>query len=288
VSYALGRGAFTVAAAVLAVAVGPVAQKQATFSTGIEAVRVDALVLDGARVVRGLGAADFQIRDNGVPQAVNVVSFEQVPLIVVLVLDASDSVVGPRLDHLRAAGLVALDGLGDRDQAALLTFNQSISMVSARTPDVETVRAAIRRMRPGGGTALYDAIHAGIVLGNSDEGRTLVLVFTDGTDTSSFLTKEAVRDTARRSDAVICGAIEGSRAPFLEDLAAGTGGSVSTASSTKDLPGLFVRILDEFRQRYLIGYSPRGVAKGGWHRIDVTTKGRSYSVKARSGYQVGR
>jgi Ca-activated chloride channel homolog len=280
--------ALVTAAAGVVLAASRAAPQQAAFSARIEAVRVDALVLDGRRVVRGLGPADFQVRDNGVPQDVDLVSFEQVPLLVVMVLDASESVVGERLAQLRAAGLAALDGLRGPDQAALFTFNQSVSLASGRTSDLATIRRTLLLTRPGGGTALYDAIHAGIVVGNCDDARTLVLVFTDGSDTSSFLTKEAVLDTARRGDAVVYSAIEGRRTPFLDELAKTTGGSVSTISSTKDLPGIFTRILDEFRQRYLIGYAPKGVASGGWHRIEVTTKGRSYTVRARLGYQVGR
>jgi Ca-activated chloride channel family protein len=282
------RVALAAAAAVVTLTSPRPAGQQLTFSSGVEAVRVDALVKDGARVVPGLGPADFQIRDNGVPQTVDLVLFEQVPLYVVLVLDASESVVGERLEQLRAAGLAAIGGLVDRDQAAMLTFNQSVSLVSGRTTDLRTLRTALQQIRPGGGTALYDAMHAGIVVGNSNDARTLILVFTDGADTSSFLTKEAVLDTARRSDAVIYAALEGTRTLFLEQLTGETGGSLSLVSSTKDLPGLFARMLDEFRHRYLLGYTPTGVTKGGWHRIEVGVKGRSYSVKARAGYQVGR
>ena len=280
--------AVAAAAAVLTLASPRAAWQQATFSAGVEAVRVDALVLDGKRAVPGLGPSDFQIRDNGVPQTVDIVLLEQVPLYVVLVLDASESVIGERLEQLRAAGLAAVGGLADRDQAAMLTFNQSVSLVSGRATELRTLRVALQQIRPGGGTALYDAMHAGVVVGNSNDARTLVLVFTDGADTSSFLTKEAVLDTARRSDAVIYVALEGTRAPFLEQLTGETGGSLSMVSSTKDLPGLFARILDEFRHRYLLGYTPTRVTKGGWHRIEVSVKGRSYTVKARSGYQVGR
>ncbi len=287
-SRAGARHVLLAAAVAVALAALPAAHQQATFSAGVEAVRVDALVLDGTRVVTGLGPEDFQIRDNGVPQTVGVVRLEHVPLYVVLVLDASNSVVGARLDHLRAASLAAIGGLVEADQAAMLTFNHSVSLVSGRTGDARTLREAVQQVRPGGGTALYDALHAGIVVGNSKEARTLVLVFTDGADTSSFLTREAVRDTARRSDAVIYVALEGKQTPFLDALSAETGGSVSKVGSTRDLPGLFTRILDEFRQRYLIGYTPQGVTTGGWHRIEISVKGRPYTVRARAGYQVGR
>ena len=61
---------------------------------------------------------------------------------------------------------------------------------------------------------------------------------------------------------------------FLEDLSELTGGATLTIESTKDLSATFLKILDEFRQRYLISYSPTGVARDGWHRLDVRVKGR--------------
>jgi VWFA-related protein len=149
------------------------------------------------------------------------------------------------------------------------------------------LRTAINAMIPGGGTALYDAVHSGIVLSGIHESRSIVLVFTDGADTASFLTKEAVLDSARRGDAVVYAAVAGRKSSFLNDVADITGGSVASVGSTRDLAGLFVRTLDEFRQRYLIAYTPRGVAKGGWHRLDVTVKGRRCTVRARTGYQAG-
>ncbi len=118
-------------------------------------------------------------------------------------------------------------------------------------------------LTPGGGTALYDAVHAGVVLGGGHESRSVVLVFTDGTDTASFLTKESVLDSARRGDVVVYAAVEGRRSSFLADVTETTGGSVTSVGSANDLPSLFVRLLDEFRQRYLIGYSPRGVEPAG-------------------------
>src|SRR5574339_30707 len=83
--------------------VAPSAQ-QPTFSTRREAVRVDALVTDRGKVVTGLGASDFEVRDNGVLQTVDLVSFQQIPLNVFLALDTSASVSGERLTHLQTAG----------------------------------------------------------------------------------------------------------------------------------------------------------------------------------------
>ena len=96
-------------------------------------------------------------------------------------------------------------------------------------------------------------------------------------------------DSAKRSDFVVYGV--SSRGPeeskFLEDLTGVTGGATLQIESTEDLSAAFVKILDEFRQRYLISYSPTGVPAGGWHRLDVRVKSRRVTVKSRTGYQAG-
>ena len=74
---------------------------------------------------------------------------------------------------------------------------------------------------------------------------------------------------------------------FLENLTGITGGGLVKIASTKDLSATFLRILDEFRNRYVISYSPAGVSKSGWHRLEVRLTGRRGTVKARAGYQAG-
>ena len=260
-----------------------------TFSTRLEAVRVDVLVTDQGQAVRGLTPADFDIRDEGVPQTVDLVSFEEIPLNVVLALDASDSVSGDRLDHLRAAGRAALGRLKGADQAGLVTFNHAVEVRAGLTRDAAHVQAALERVRPTGETALVDGTYAAMTLAESDVRRGLVIVFSDGVDTTSWLTPDRVLDASRRSDAVVYGVVVRSRskASFLRDLSTRTGGGIVEIDSTKDLADRFVAILDEFRQRYLVSYTPRGVAAVGWHRLDVRIKGRRVTVKARAGYLAG-
>jgi hypothetical protein len=72
---------------------------------------------------------------------------------------------------------------------------------------------------------------------------------------------------------------------FLRDLGRQTGGDVIEVETTRDLRGRFQTILEEFRQRYLISYTPRGVALRGWHDVTVRVKGRSVTVRTRPGYQ---
>ena len=106
-----------------------------TFSSKIEAVRVDVLVTEDGKPVRGLGPADFEVFDNGVRQTVDLASSEQLPVNVVFTFDLSDSIAGERLDNLREAGRAVLGGLKAGDQAALVMFNTAVSVAPGLTGD---------------------------------------------------------------------------------------------------------------------------------------------------------
>jgi VWFA-related protein len=275
----------TVAAALMAVST---TIAQTVFTSRIEAVRVDVLVTDNGRPVQGLTPADFEILDNGVKQRVDLASFEEIPLNVVLALDMSASLQGLRLGHLQTAGRTVLDGLKMGDRAALVSFSHVVNPGGGLSDDLDRVRAALDQAQGEGLTSLVDAIHAGIMIGESDVGRSLLILFSDGVDTSSWLSAESVLDTAQRSDVIVYSVEIGEgRASFTRDLSELTGGRLIAIESTRDLSSTFVRILEEFRMRYLISYSPEGVSGAGWHRLDVRVKGRGLTVKARPGYFAG-
>lgn len=265
-------------------------QQQPSFSTRTESVRVDVLVTEGGRIVQGLRPADFEIRDEGVVQTVDLVSFQQLPIHVILALDLSYSVSGERLRDLRSASHALLDALGRDDRASLLTFNHAVSRRSTPTSDVGPLRTVLDALEPegvdgAGGTALADAAYAALVSGEMEGGRSLALVFSDGVDTGSWLSSSRVLDVARRTGVVVYGvSVRGSGGSLLGDLTEATGGSAVEAESTRNLRAVFIRVLEEFRSRYLVSFSPRGVAQRGWHRLDVRIKGRRVNVKARPGY----
>ncbi len=265
------------------------APQEPRFTSGVELVRVDVLVTAGGKPVRGLQASDFELFDNGVRQTVNFAAFEQ-PLNVILALDMSGSVAGARLADLQRASRLVLDGLRDGDRAALVTFSHLVVLAADLTADTSRVESVVDRLVGRGETAVVDGAYAAMVLGEQDAGRSLVMVFSDGLDTSSWLTPAAVVSIARRSDVVVYAVSSGGvTQPFLRDLAETTGGRSMDVSSTNVLSDTFVGILDEFRGRYLLGFTPQGTGHGdGWHRLQVRVKGRSVSVKARPGYQAGR
>ena len=257
-----------------------------TFSARLDVVRVDVLVTDRGQIVRGLGPADFEVTDNGIAQQVDLASFEELPIDVVLAFDMSDSVSGKRLDHLRDAGRAVLAALKPNDRGGLLTFSQKITLRQDLTGDLPRLRQVLDEASPRGQTALVDGTYAALLLGEGDAGRDLLIVFSDGLDTASWLTPENVIESARRSDVTVYGVSvrENGASEFLEKVAEATGGAVVEIESTGDLSRTFVAILDEFRQRYVVSYSSRGVPKDGWHKLQVRVKGRRAAVKARAGY----
>ena len=278
----------SLAFAFLAIGAAALPAQAPVFSSRIEAVRLDVLVTENGRLVPGLKPDDFDVLDNGVPQVVDLVSFEDIPLNVILALDMSASVDGDRLTHLQTAGKTLLNGLKATDQAALVNFSHMVVGSAGLTSDFERVRRALEEARPAGQTALVDASYAGMMIGESDAGRSLLIVFSDGVDTASWLTPDSVLDTAKRSDVVVYGVEVGTqRSSFPSELSALTGGRLIEVESTKDLSATFSSILEEFRQRYLVSYSPRGVTSDGWHRVEVRVKGRNAAVKARPGYLAG-
>ena len=175
----------------------------ARFKSRAAAVRVDALVTSGRRPVTGLTAANFELRDNGVVQTITDVHHETLPLNIICVLDLSGSVAGEPLAHLKQGVRSVIAALAGEDRAALLTFAHRIELHTALTADRARLRALVDGVQTGGTTALFDGVFAALALRETDEGRTLLLLFSDGRDTSSWLTARKLVDSARRTDVVI-------------------------------------------------------------------------------------
>jgi VWFA-related protein len=187
---------------------------------------------------------------------------------------------------------------------------------STWSADAAAIRTAIDDLDAAGYTSLTDAAFAALALRERVEGRMLVLLFTDGLDTASWLSPIAVIEQARRSDLVVDAvrldravpwspqgtlrprspaAAEQRRRWFLEEpqlfrdeflpaLADETGGELIVAAQSQDLRSVFVRIVSEFKTRYVLTYAPQNVPPAGWHPIEVRLKNKKGDVRARRGY----
>jgi VWFA-related protein len=285
--------------AVLVVAVASVVSpraQQPVFRSTVDRVRVDALVTHGGEPVTGLSASDFLVYDNGVPQPVELIESGG-PVKVLLVFDISASVAGERLAHLRTASDALVAALGPDDLVGLLTFSQRLDQLVGMTREHGLVRESLAQVHAGGRTALIDAVYAGLSAGFGESGRWLVLVFSDGADTASWLDPARVITEARRSSLVVYGVTAGATAseqerPWLLAIADATGGRVTPTEGTTDLGRVFVSLLNEYRSRYVLAFAPTNVPAGGdWHALTVRVKGekaRHLQVTARKGYFVAR
>jgi tight adherence protein B len=255
------------------------------FSARVEGVRIDVLVTQNGRPMPGLQPGEFEVRDNGVIQAVDLMNVGDVSVNAVLALDVSDSVKGPRLEALQRAGSALLEGLAREDAAALVTFNRMAVRQVPLTRDIGAVRKALEDAESFGDTALVDALLGAMLLGDTDAGRTLIVVFSDGVDTASFTRPDQAVETARRVNAVVYAVSTSEETPrFLRDVTAATSGRVLAISKTGDPGPAFLEILQEFRRRYLITYTPTGVDNAGWHKLEVRVKRPGARVQARTGY----
>ena len=285
---------------------------QQVFRASVDAVAVDVLVTRDGRPVTDLTAADFALLDNRVPQRIESLLVEEVPVTLFLVLDTSGSVQGEPLVQLKAAAQTAAAALRPDDRVGLLSFSHDVQLVAAPPADPDVLPKVLGSMRAGGATALYDATFAAIALREQSVGRSLLLVFSDGDDTASWLDPRDVLAAAQRSDVVVYGvtlepqtritsagnlrgwALERQWFPrepalfkrqYLPRLVEDTGGSLFVAEHSDRLGAAFARVVNEFRGRYLLTYSPQGVAPDGWHAIEVSVNARGVVVQARRGYQ---
>jgi VWFA-related protein len=274
------------------------------FRASVDVVRIDALVLQNARPVAGLTAADFVVTDNGVLQAVAVRPLERQAIDAVVALDTSDSVRGPALDRLRAAAEVLVAQLTPEDRATLATFNHIVTL-GPREVGPGAIRPSLRALDADGGTALFDAVTSTLSWAVGRDRPLLLLVFSDGRDTASWTRSDQALALARTSHAVVDAIVAGNLLPtgtrrigrdgfldrptaderILPDLAALTGGRVRHVDAGGDLSKAFRDALEQFRARYEITYTATDKAPG-WHGIDVKVKGRrGATVHARRGYQ---
>jgi VWFA-related protein len=272
--------------ALLAVAA---AQQPPVFRAEVGLVRVEVSVTRKGAPLRGLGVSDFELRDNGRPQELQLALEEEAPVDAALVLDMSMSVRGPKLDALKDAARAFLDGLREGEQAALVAFREEVLLLEPFAADRARLRRALDRAQPRGSTALRDAVYAALRLREPGPHRTAVVVFSDGIDNMSWLAASEVVEAASRSEAVVYGVAVRERGekqePFLRDVVRATGGQIFEAASERDLRARFLDVLSGIRSRYVLSYTPGGVVDvAGWHALEVRLKRVKAEVLARPGY----
>jgi Ca-activated chloride channel family protein len=282
---------------------------QPTFKSGVDLVTVTATVRDRrGRLVKGLGAQDFEILDRGERRRITDFRAESTPVSVAILFDISGSM--RTADRMTAAQFAAHHLLSwlehGRDEAALFTFDSRLHQVAPFTVDTRALQGALGEVDPFGATSLHDAIAEAAKRAAERTGRRrAVVVITDGIDTASGLTPGEVSGIASAIDVPVY--IMATVLPIdhvgregalprkddaasvtdgtVEDLATWTGGTMFYVSTPSDTSNASRQVLDELRTQYVIAFEP--AAAEGWRPLEVRTRNRDHVVRARSGYMAG-
>jgi Ca-activated chloride channel family protein len=285
----------------------PPAQSPA-FRGGVDLVQMGVTVTDRAgRPATGLTPADFEIYEDGVRQAIRYFAAEgigdgdpQPPLHLGVLLDVSGS-MAEDVGFMRTASITLLRRLVEAVDFTLVEFDSEVRVTRFAPDDFPRLVARIRNQKVGGSTALYDAM--GVYLDGADgqDGRTIMLVYTDGGDTRSALGLSELLDLLEASDVTVYVVSVLGRQPnsarhelraLLHRMAETTGGQAFFPQSTRDLDKVYDQVLAEIRSRYTLGYvSTNGRTDGAWRDVEVRVARREggrgmrgLRVRTRRGY----
>ena len=280
-------------------------QEQSVIRVDVNLVLVDATVKTKAgQIMADLKQDDFELREDGVTQKIEVFSRDELPLNVALVLDLSDS-IGPFLGPLRDAAGTALAALKPEDEVALFT-----ELRVPFTNDKTEIARQINSFHVGGATNINDGIFvaAKYLLNAPPKGRRVIILISDDVGTSAG--GQGTRDIVTESiaaDAVLYNLkIPGYNPPgtlFAASMVPGlvnirrvteqTGGEIFDVQDVAHLDAAFRALIQRIKTRYTLGYYTKATgAEGKPHKLDVRLtssfgkKGHDYVVLAKSGYYV--
>jgi Ca-activated chloride channel homolog len=285
-------------------------QDQPAVRVAVNLVLMDATVKNKAgQIMSDLKKNDFELREDGVAQNIQIFSRDEIPVNVALVLDLSDS-IGPFLGPLRAAAATALGALKTEDEVALFTFSTEAEMRAPFTNDKSAIAQQISTLHVGGATNINDGIFmaAKYFLGAPPNGRRVIILISDnvGTDAGGQGTADIVTELIA-ADAVLYNLkIPGYNPPgtrFAASMIPGlvdirkvmdqTGGEIFDVQDVAHLDAVFRALIERIKTRYTLGYYTEATgAKGKPHKLDLRLtssfgkKGRDYLILAKNGYYV--
>ena len=250
--------------------------------------------------VTDLKQADFRIVDDNRPVS-EIRSFHaetNLPLQVGLLIDASASV----RDRFKFEQESAIEFLNQTvrkryDDAFVVGFDVTPEVTQDFTDDTEKLAHGVRALRPGGGTAMYDALYYACrdkLLKQPQQGATrrAIILLSDGEDNQSHVTREEAIEMAQRADAIVytistnVSGTKGAGDKVLERISDATGGRAFFPFQIRDVTNAFAEIQEELRSQYAVSYKPADFKPDGHFRtIEIVANDRkNFRVRARRGY----
>ncbi len=262
-----------------------------TFKAGTQVVSLFVTVADAQkRLVPDLGKDDFEIFDNEKPQQVTYFDNSIHPITVVVMLDTSGSMT-LTIDLLKRAAEQFLIRLLPDDKAKVGAFNDKVQISSRFTNNRDQLISSVRDLDYGNGTRLWDAVALSLDELKGIEGRRVILLFTDGDDTSSKVGLGNMIDRARAEEVMVYAI--GLESQFmnqrtkpdsgLRKIADETGGGYFELKKTSDLAPTFTKVASELHSQYVIGFAPT-LLDSRVHKLMVKMKPAGLTARARKSY----
>jgi Ca-activated chloride channel homolog len=285
-------------------------QPQGVIRVGVNLVLLDATVKNkSGQIMADLKKEDFEVREDGAVQKLDVFSRDELPINVALVLDLSDS-IGPFLEPLRDAANTALAALKPDDEAALFTFSTEAQLRVPFTKDKLEIAKQINSFQAGGATNINDGIFLAsqYLLKLPPKGRRVIILISDdvGTDAGGQGTRDIVTE-AIAADAVLYNLkipgynppqtlMYASMVPGLVNIRKvmdATGGELFDVKDVAHLDAEFRALIQRIKTRYTLGYyTNASAALGKPHKLDVRLapsfgkKSKDYVVLSKNGFYV--
>jgi VWFA-related protein len=254
------------------------------------------------RFVTDLRRGDFEVFENKKPQSILEFTAEtDLPLRLGILIDTSNSIRDRFHFQQEAATNFINSVMREQDKAVVVSFDTSAELVTDLTGDTHKLENAVRSLRPGGGTALYDAIYFAcrdkLMLDQPlYKFRRAMVILSDGDDNESRISRDQALEMAQRADTVIytistnISHIETEGDKIMRYFAEQTGGVAFFPFEAKDLNQSFENIANELRHQYNLFYRPEPLNNDGqYHTVHIKVRGRKdLIVRARKGYYARR
>jgi Ca-activated chloride channel family protein len=275
---------------------------ESTYRVNVRLVNVFTTVTDSRGApVADLSKDDFQLLEDGVPQTIKVFEKESaIPLSIALAIDTSPSTMRDFKLETTSARRFVHSILRNEDRLSVFEVTENIDQITRFTSDVRTIEHGIDSLKTGPGTSIYDAIFLCSESLLDREGRKVLVLITDGGDTTSKADYNSALRRAQQAEAIVYSIIVvpveadagrnlgGEHA--LIQISKDTGGKYYYAEGQQQLDEAFRRISDELRTQYLLAFYPsRKLSDSPFRKIQVELskkdpEGRAYQVRHRAGY----
>jgi Ca-activated chloride channel family protein len=277
------------------------AQRPPLFRTGVDLVNLGVTVADKkGNLIADLKEGDFDIFEDGAKQTIRYFSAGEVvaaPLEthLAVLIDISGS-MAPSLGFVQTAAIKFFNSLPEAVDIAVVDFDSEVRMARYDRSALPRLIQRVRALKIAGATALYDAIGLYLDAASEQDGRKIMLLYTDGVDTASSLSLQGLFDLLKASDVTVysIGVMDRptpailTYITILNQIADISGGEAFFPKNVNELDGAYKRVLQQVKAQYTIGYiSTNSKTDGSWRKVDIKISakdGRDYRIKARNGY----